>query len=139
MIGMYLLEGDIALSEHFHISEFACRDPEDCPGKVFVEMELIEKLEKFRLLLGKPLFVSSGYRTHKWNSLVNGSPKSRHLLGQAADIRMDMYDKDRIMVFAVHAGFKGIGLYDGFIHLDIRHELSNKSGRSFDFWNLKKK
>ncbi|SRR6056297_1496676 len=137
---MYNLDGDIKLSEHFHISEFVCTDPKDLPGKVFLEMELVEKLERFRSLLKMPLVVTSGYRTAKWNRIVGGSPASRHLLGQAADIRMDgHYDKDRITVFAVNAGFKGIGLYDGFIHLDIRRELFNKGGRSFDLWDLKKK
>ncbi|SRR6056297_945009 len=136
---MYSLDGDIKLSEHFHISEFVCRDPEDLPGKVFIEMELIEKLERFRSLLQMPLIVTSGYRTQKWNRIVGGSPGSRHLLGQAADISMDGYDPDRILVFAVHAGFKGIGLYDDFIHLDTRRQLFNKTGRSFDFWNFKKK
>jgi len=137
---MYKLEGDIKLSEHFKISEFVCRDPKDLPQKVFIEMELIQKLEKLRSLLKMPLIVTSGYRTQKWNESVGGSPRSRHLLGQAADIRMDgHYDTDRITVFAVNAGFKGIGLYDGFIHLDIRKNLSNKQGRSFDLWNFKKK
>ncbi len=137
---MYKLEGDIKLSEHFKISEFVCRDPNDPSAKVFIEMELIQKLEKLRSLLKIPLIVTSGYRTQKWNESVGGSPRSRHLLGQAADIRMDgHYDTDRITVFAVNAGFKGIGLYDGFIHLDIRKNLSNRQGRSFDLWNFKKK
>jgi len=137
---MYKLEGDIKLSEHFKISEFVCRDPNDPSAKVFIEMELIQKLEKLRSLLKMPLIVTSGYRTQKWNESVGGSPRSRHLLGQAADIRMDgHYDTDRITVFAVNAGFKGIGLYDGFIHLDIRKNLSNRQGRSFDLWNFKKK
>ncbi len=136
---MYYLTRNIKLSDHFYISEFVCKDPDEIQGKVFIEMELIERLECFRLLIKKPLIVTSGYRTPEWNHRVNGSPKSRHILGQAADIKMNSYDKERIMVFAVHAGFKGIGFYDTFIHLDIRRELINKSGRSFDLWDLRKK
>jgi len=136
---MYCLTKDIKLSDHFHISEFVCRDPSDVPGKVYIEMELIEKLELFRLHIGGPLIISSGYRTAKWNRMVKGSENSRHMLGQAADISMSQYDKDRILAFAVHAGFKGIGFYDGFIHLDIRRKPVNRSGRSFDLWDLRKK
>ncbi len=139
MIRVYLLTSNIKMSDHFYISEFVCKNPDDIPGKVFIEMELIDRLECFRLLIKKPLIIRSGYRTPEWNSKVNGSPKSRHLLGQAADIAMNSYDKEDIMVLAVHAGFKGIGFYDGFIHLDIRRELINKSGRSFDLWDLRKK
>lgn len=139
MIRVYYLTRNIKLSDHFYISEFVCKDPGDIPSKVFIEMELIERLESFRLLVKRPLIITSGYRTQEWNRRVNGSPKSLHMLGQAADIKMNSYDKEHIMVFAVHAGFKGIGFYDGFIHLDIRRKLINKSGRSFDLWDLRKK
>lgn len=136
---MYLLQNDLKLSSHFLLSEFACRDPEDDPAHVMIDYKLIESLESFRAMIEKPLVINSGFRTPSWNSRLNGSPRSQHLSGRAADIQMLGYDGDKILVFAVHAGFRGIGFYDGFIHLDVRYAPVNKGGRLFDFWDMRKK
>lgn len=134
-----LLMKDLKLSEHFMLSEFACKNPSQKPARVLVDPKLVAALERFRALVGKPLSISSGYRTPQWNRSVGGSPRSQHLLGRAADIPLAVSDRDRILVFAVHAGFTGIGFYDGFIHLDVRETLQNREGRVFDLWDLRKK
>jgi hypothetical protein len=46
----------------------------------------VDVLEPLRNTLGRPLFVSSGYRSPTLNRSVNGSSKSDHMLGLAADI-----------------------------------------------------
>ena len=43
-------------------------------------------LEKIRELVGKPIYISSGYRCDRLNNRVGGSPVSQHRYGQAADI-----------------------------------------------------
>ena len=45
-----------------------------------------EILEPLRMMLGKPVIVTSGYRCHHLNALIGGSPTSQHKLGEAADI-----------------------------------------------------
>ena len=50
-----------------------------------------EILEKVREKLNTPLYISSGFRSEKINTLVGGSKTSQHLLGQAADIQI--FDK----------------------------------------------
>ena len=47
---------------------------------------LIATLEQVRALVGKPITVSSGYRSPMINTLVNGSKNSAHVKGLAADI-----------------------------------------------------
>lgn len=49
--------------------------------------ELVEKiLDPLREAWGAPIIVDSGYRCQRLNKIVNGSPTSQHMIGQAADI-----------------------------------------------------
>lgn len=50
-----------------------------------LELLCVEVLEPLRLLLGRPLVVSSGYRSSEVNKLMGGSPTSQHCKGEAAD------------------------------------------------------
>ena len=45
-------------------------------------------LESVRSLLGKPISISSGYRSTRVNSAVRGAGNSYHLYGLAADIKV---------------------------------------------------
>lgn len=49
--------------------------------------KLLDALNKFRGLYGKPMTVNSGLRTPEHNAKVGGSPKSSHLSGEACDFR----------------------------------------------------
>lgn len=44
-------------------------------------------LDPLREAYGKPIIVTSGFRSEKLNKLVKGSSTSQHRFGQAADIR----------------------------------------------------
>lgn len=46
-------------------------------------------LHPLRLHLGRPVFITSGYRTADVNRAVNGSPTSAHMTGRAADVRVE--------------------------------------------------
>ena len=46
-------------------------------------------LDPLRTALGRPVHVSSGYRSPPINQAVKGSPTSQHMVGEAADIRVD--------------------------------------------------
>lgn len=47
---------------------------------------LAEMLEKIRVKLGRPIYITSGYRCDRLNRLVGGVVNSEHRLGNAADI-----------------------------------------------------
>lgn len=49
------------------------------------------KMEAIRKLLGKPIIVSSGYRSPAVNRAVGGSPTSAHSLGYAVDFFCPQY------------------------------------------------
>ncbi len=46
---------------------------------------IIDCLQPIRELLGKAVFINSGYRCSQLNKLVGGSPTSEHLKGMACD------------------------------------------------------
>lgn len=112
---------DFQLSENFNLTEFECTHPEH--RHVQVDTELVNKLQKLRNRLGLPMKINSAYRCTERNKQVGGAAKSQHLLGKAVDISLhnQKLDIKTIADMAQKIGFKGIGLYDTFIHLDVRN------------------
>jgi zinc D-Ala-D-Ala carboxypeptidase len=102
------------LSPHFDHVEFLDRRTGDRldPGPM-----LLGALEHLRGELGRPLPLLSGFRTPETNAAVGGAPRSRHLVGDAVDIRAGLVRVDQ----AERAGFVGIGTRGGWaVHLDVR-------------------
>ena len=87
-----------------------------------LKAELLEKLQRLRDLAGRPVIVNSGYRNPAYNKKVGGSSTSRHLMGEAADIRVPGLHPDEVAQLAREAGFTGIGIYRSFTHVDVRRE-----------------
>lgn len=53
-------------------------------------------LERLRSVVNKPVIVSSGYRCSELNKAIGGATTSQHLLGQAADIKVEGYSIDEL-------------------------------------------
>ena len=115
MIKVYRKSKD-SLSPNFRVEEFACKDGEKV---VLIDSELVERLQALRDLLGKPININSAYRTLAHNKKVGGQELSPHLAGQAADIVCPGYPPSEIAKAAETVGFRGIGLYDTFVHVDV--------------------
>lgn len=49
-------------------------------------LELIKQLDLIREKYGKPIYVNSGYRCEKLNTIIKGVDNSQHMLGCAVDI-----------------------------------------------------
>jgi uncharacterized protein YcbK (DUF882 family) len=107
----------IRISENFLLKEFECKDGSH---QVRIKRELLEGLQKLREEAGQPVIITSGYRNPGHNARVGGSPTSRHLTGEAADIRIPGLHPDEVAQLAAAAGFTGIGIYDSFTHVDVR-------------------
>ncbi|MCF8008053.1 MAG: DUF882 domain-containing protein [Methylovulum sp.] len=108
----------MALSEHFHKSEFACHC--GC-GVADVDINLVDLLELIRRQLDTPIYVLSGVRCLKHNRNVKGALNSQHLIGKAADIHVPNMSTKKLYDF-IDKKFNvgGMGLYPSFIHIDIR-------------------
>ncbi|MEE1406588.1 MAG: D-Ala-D-Ala carboxypeptidase family metallohydrolase [Bacteroidales bacterium] len=130
-----LRQGNQKLSEHFKVREFRCKDGSD---PVFIDSELVELLEKIRVHFGKPVTITSGFRTAAHNATVAKAAKySQHLYGKAADIRVEGISVESVAAYAetLLARRGGIGIYppglgraNGWVHVDVRKAKSRWKG-----------
>lgn len=120
-------EGNIKLSNNFKVSEFACKDGSDV---IFIAPDLVDVLQKIRNHFGKPVNINSAYRTPTYNNKVDGAKYSQHLYGTAADIRINGVSPKDIASYAETLLFNtgGIGIYNNFVHIDVRKEKSRWNG-----------
>ena len=78
--------------------------------------------EKVAFDMGKQLTINSAYRSPEANTGVGGAKSSRHMFGEAMDIRVqEMSKKERIEFVdsAAKHGALAFGFYGRFIHFDI--------------------
>ena len=117
------------LSDHFSTEEFECQCGCGFGSRIEdIDPVLIERLEKMRVFLDRPMPVQSGARCVAHNADEGGKDNSAHLPDQetgkcrAVDLGM-MGGKKRwnYVDAAKHAGFRRIGLAKTFIHLDVAH------------------
>ena len=107
------------LNKYFNRSEFACKC--GC-GFNTVDTELLEVLTELREECNTPVIINCGCRCSKHNKEVGGAPKSKHLRGIAADIRVKGLTSNTVYshLNALFPNKYGLGLHDTFLHIDIR-------------------
>ncbi len=130
-----LKNGNRKLSEHFKVREFRCQDGSD---PVFIDSELVELLEKIRVHFGKPVTITSGFRTAAHNATVAKAAKfSQHLYGKAADIQVQGISVENVYAYAdkLLGNTGGCGIYppglgraNGWVHVDVRKAKSRWKG-----------
>lgn len=119
------------VTDHFLFEECTCR----CCNRLKITPEFFRhmaKLEELRRELGLPVIVNSAYRCPDHNKAVGGVGDSWHLRF-ATDIRPGDGSPEslrRMYRIALVQGWGGIGLYDTFIHLDLRQETARWDKRS---------
>lgn len=127
----YSLRRDSArqLSPSFRVREFGCKGSD----VVLLDEELVVLLQCIREHFGKPLHITSGYRTAAHNAAVGGSKSSQHLLGRAADIQVAGVSVEDVAAYAesLLPGWGGVGRYPvkagrtkGWVHVDTRPNKS---------------
>ena len=111
------------MMKYFKYYEFDSPDV-DGSGQM-MDAEILQMLDAARELYGKPMKITSCFRTENYNEELKkkgyaASANSSHLKGLAADIscttnsdRWDMIDS------LLKAGFNRIGIAKTFIHVDI--------------------
>lgn len=103
---------------NFSPEEIACKGT----GAILVDGRALDLLQALRDELGRPMLITSGYRSPSHNKEVGGAERSQHLLGRAFDVVMTNHDPEAFVAAAERVGFNGIGLYPdrNFIHVDSR-------------------
>lgn len=115
------------ITKNFSKSEFNSKDGAQMPDNILVNVvKLACNLQRLRDTIGKPIIINSGYRSEAHNRSVGGSPNSQHLTGKAADIRVSGMTSVEIakeiekLIIEGEMLQGGIGIYDTFVHYDIR-------------------
>ena len=123
------------LSAHFSDREFRCPGDNCCSNSAPVDWELTSSLEQLREIAGAPLRINSGFRCRTHNRTIrNSRATSQHIRGKAADIALPR--GITIEEFARMAedvpGFRegGVGLYDRFMHVDVRGHRARWDNRT---------
>ena len=123
------------LSKNFSLSEFDCNDGSVTPKEVIVNLQLLaEQLQVLRDFVGKPITINSGYRSPAYNKKIGGASRSQHLLGTAADIRIDGISPREVhgivseLIKDGRMKEGGLGKYSSFTHYDIRGNKARWNG-----------
>ena len=125
------------LTENFSKSEFDSKDGTEMTGGVLINIStLADQLQVLRDFFNATITINSGYRSPAHNKKIGGVSNSKHTIGKAADIVVDGYTTDEVydaIEFLIDHNQMlqgGLGLYDTFVHYDIRGVKAR--------WNYKK-
>lgn len=105
---------------NFKLREFRCKDGSD---EILIDSILVRILQNVRSHFGKPVSITSAYRTASHNKSVSGATSSYHVEGMAADFTVSGISNRTVAQYMENIGINGIGLYDytgGFVHVDTR-------------------
>ena len=106
----------------FSPREIACKGT----GSILINENALDMLQALRNRLGKPMVLTSAYRSPKHNRAVGGAKRSKHMEGVAFDVVMANHDPHEFEQAARAVGFDGFGYYpkSGFMHIDTGQERS---------------
>lgn len=125
------------LGDHFTLGEFEVTRtglPNSAPpGAILALGYLVEVvLDPLRIALGRQVNVTSGYRCPEVNRAVNGSRTSQHMVGEAADIKVEGIGAEALAMAIVILGgpFDQILWYDpergGHVHVSYTAKRTNR-------------
>jgi zinc D-Ala-D-Ala carboxypeptidase len=104
--------------KYFTYDEF--NSPDIQSGGDLMDMELLLMVDRVREQYGKPIIITSGYRTPQHNARVGGKTTSSHIKGLAIDIACDnSTDRFKLKGLLQEVGFNRIGIDKKFIHVDV--------------------
>ena len=106
---------------NFARNEFACHET----GEMEMQPEFMERLQRLRTAYGKPMVITSGYRSPRHSIEAAKAVPGAHAQGIACDIACTGSDAYDLIALAMGMGFTGIGIsqHDGqprYVHLDTK-------------------
>lgn len=124
-------DGEKQIGKYFKVKDFRSKDGSNV---ILINPELVKVLDSIRDHFGKPVTITSGYRTPKHNRRLfieskkkNGkslvAKQSHHMYGNAADIQVSGVSPSQVRNWL--AGFHKGGLikYSSWVHVDVRNTV----------------
>ena len=115
------------MTNNFSLHEFSCNDGTPVPPELMPNVvELAKQLQILRDYLGERILINSAYRHAAYNKRIGGKSNSYHVKAMAADITIKSKTPAQLkqivedLISKKVLKFGGIGLYPGFLHVDIR-------------------
>lgn len=105
---------------NFTPAEIGGKRQEPADRTILVNPAALDALQALRLEWARPIQINSGYRSPDYNRRVGGAPASKHLEGIAFDIGLPPSQHEPFIALARKHGFRGIGRYAAFVHIDTR-------------------
>lgn len=126
-------EPDFDQYPHFSRSEMACKHT----GEAFMDETFMERLEDLRVKFGKPMKITSAYRSPSHPAEAKKAMPGAHSTGRAVDVAVSHNDAYTLMRMAMGMGFTGIGVAQKgngrFLHLDdVTSGETFASGKKFN-------
>lgn len=116
---------------------FTVRSDKSGPG---VDPTAMKNLYKLAAIWPEEIIVTSAYRDPVHNANVGGSPSSKHISGEAFDIRMPtsvaIQKRVDFCNAAIRSGFTGILIYGTHIHIAMSNEKGAMGGGDFNYFAL---
>lgn len=113
------------MRNYFRKHELECHGLDCCEHSAPVNPLLQLALNKFREIIGKPVFLSSAFRCIRHNREVKSEDTSQHVLGNAADIKKMGTIDHMVKIAKMIPEIRCILLYEWGIHIDITPRQEN--------------
>lgn len=124
------LTKDTHLTPNFTLGEFLTKEDAIPPPEVVENLRcLANRLQAVRDFFGKPIRITSGYRSAAHNQQVGGASGSYHTRGMAADIDVAGMTPQEVQS-ALSRWSGGLGRYPTHTHVDIRSYNARWGGNS---------
>lgn len=104
----------------FTKAEFDCKET----GENGMTQEFMDALLRVRIHFGKPMVITSGYRSPRHSIEARKAKPGAHAVGKSCDVGIRGADALKLIEIALAHGFTGVGVSQKngqarFIHLDI--------------------
>ncbi len=104
---------------NFSPDELRCKET----GELAMDEDFMDRLQALRTEFGKPMTITSGFRSAKHSAERRKAKPGAHAQGKAVDIALMGEDAYELVNLAVRFGFTGIGVSQKaggarYIHLD---------------------
>lgn len=103
---------------NFTKAEFDCKET----GENAMQVRAMQAFQAFRAAWGRPMRVTSGYRSPRHSIEARKAKPGEHTKGLCADFAVGPMERHAFVKLAFELGFTRIGVAETFIHIGVATE-----------------